>query len=497
LRQLTFLLLSMLFVVLITPTLGQQTATEWLNEGQRLVDQGKYTEALQAYDNGIALSPQWTDLYYHKGTAYSKLGMIEEAIRAFDKVNEINPKDGVVAYYWIGRTLSGAGRYDEAIQAYENSILSFNKYGEWWPGQKSICAQAWYYEGLALDTLGRPDEAQNAYGNAIKLDPSITRPVTGPGTTGSGTGMGTGAGTGTGTGMSSGTATGIGTGARTGTGTGAGLGAGAGTGTGTGSDVTQYCLLRKPYYPPQENCFEFYLAATTASAARATVAGGSCSVTPLAAREGWKLDERYPGPFSTFSEGDAAMGKVSPYFDDAYGCHATGGDTTGGDNAGTGNEQSIDASPGGAYPVNGNPTRGFGDSDQVDVWVPFSFDFSAPANIGSAKIVMVVKPIGQLIGTDQLALKGISGEGQVVYDKFNELQPNQWNTVEVDVSGISDVMGAIRTGHLDGLIQDDTAVQSVKLIISGTSQETGSAPGSYVSPNGKDMYGPTGGAYSL
>ena len=186
------------------------------------------------------------------------------------------------------------------------------------------------------------------------------------------------------------------------------------------------------------------------------------------------------------------MGKVSPYFDDAYGCHATGGDITG-----TGNEQIIDASPGGAYPTDGNPTRGFGDSDQVDVWVPFSFDFNAPANIGTAKIVMVVKPIGQLIGTDQMALKGISGEGQAVYDKFNELQSNQWNTVEVDVSGISDVMGAIRTGHLDGLIQDDTAVQSVKLIISETSQETGGVPDSYVSPSGLDMYGPTGGAYSL
>ncbi|RQW80158.1 MAG: hypothetical protein EHM14_05910 [Methanothrix sp.] len=247
-------------------------------------------------------------------------------------------------------------------------------------------------------------------------------------------------------------------------------------------------MLRKPYYPPQENCFEFYLAATTASAARATVEGGSCSVTPLAAREGWELDELYPGPFSTFSEGDAAMGKVSPYFDDAYGCHAAGGDT-----AGTGNEQSIDASPGGTYPTNGNPTRGFGDSDQVDVWVPFSFDFNAPMNIDTAKIVMVVKPIGQLIGTDQMALKGVSGEGQAVYDKFNELQSNQWNTVEVDVSGNSDVMDAIRMGHLDGLIQDDTAVQSVKLIISGTSQETGGVPGSYVSPDGKDMYGPTGG----
>ncbi len=195
---------------------------DWLNEGQRLVDQGRYTEALQAYDNGIALSPQWTDLYYHKGTAYSKLGMIDEAVEAFDKVNELNPKDGVVAYYWIGRTLSGAGRYDEAIQAYENSIKSFDTYGEWWPGQKSICAQAWYYEGLALETVGRPEEAQNAYGNAIKLDPSLTRPVTGPGTPGTGTGMGTGTGTGMGTGIT---------------------GTGISTGTGTGTELVQVAML--------------------------------------------------------------------------------------------------------------------------------------------------------------------------------------------------------------------------------------------------------------
>jgi hypothetical protein len=58
-------------------------------------------------------------------------------------------------------------------------------------------------------------------------------------------------------------------------------------------------------------------------------------------------------------------------------------------------------------------------------------------------------------------------------------------------------MDAIRTGHLDGLIEDDTAVQSVKLVISGTSQETGGVPGSYISPDGKDMYGQTGGANSL
>jgi tetratricopeptide (TPR) repeat protein len=179
------LLILLLGMVLVAPALGQQTATDWLNEGQKLVDQGRYTEAIQAYDKGIELSPQFTDLYYHKGVAFAKLGKPDEAIQAFDKVNEVNPKDGVVAYYWIGRTLSGAGRYDEAIQAYGKSTQSFNTYGEWFPGQKSICAQAWYYEGKALDAIGKSDEAQNAYDNAIKLDPSITRPnKAGTGTSG-------------------------------------------------------------------------------------------------------------------------------------------------------------------------------------------------------------------------------------------------------------------------------------------------------------------------
>ena len=104
---------------------------------------------------------------------------------------------------------------------------------------------------------------------------------------------------------------------------------GVGNGEGvSNSGGAAYCLLRAPYNPPQDNCYQFYVASTTTSAARATAAGGACDVTPLGAREGWKPDALYPGPFSTFAEADAAMSKVSPYFDDAYGCHATGGNNS-------------------------------------------------------------------------------------------------------------------------------------------------------------------------
>ena len=54
---------------------------------------------------------------------------------------------------------------------------------------------------------------------------------------------------------------------------------------------------------PSNVVVAFYLAATTASAARATVAGGSCSVTPLVAREGWNLMNSIPDHFQHLAKG--------------------------------------------------------------------------------------------------------------------------------------------------------------------------------------------------
>jgi hypothetical protein len=97
--------------------------------------------------------------------------------------------------------------------------------------------------------------------------------------------------------------------------------------------------------------------------------------------------------------------------------------------------------------------------------VPFAFQFGPLPRAVGAKIVMVVKPIDQLIGTDQLVLKG-KGKDQVVYSGFSSLKAKAWNTVEVSISNNAELMDAIRTtGRIEGVIQDDTAVQSVRLII--------------------------------
>ena len=113
------------------------------------------------------------------------------------------------------------------------------------------------------------------------------------------------------------------------------------------------------------------------------------------------------------------------------------------------------------------PTRGFGDSDKVDVWVPFRLLTAHVRTARTARITLVVKPIGQLIGTDALLLRGASGKVHAVYTGFNTLAANRWSTVTVDLSGNADIMAAVRAGRLDGVVQDDTAVQSVHLTVGG------------------------------
>jgi hypothetical protein len=134
-----------------------------------------------------------------------------------------------------------------------------------------------------------------------------------------------------------------------------------------------------------------------------------------------------------------------------------------------------------------NPTRGFGDSDEVNYWIPFNFTIGDPEEIEKAYIFMKVKPIGNLIGTDTLTLKGASGKAYDVYTKFSDLEANTWNEPEgVDISGNEDIMAAIKTGKLEGMIQDDTAVSWV--ILNVCYQSGGNDPG--------DIYGTTGGGSS-
>jgi hypothetical protein len=60
------LLISLLVVLLVVPVFGQETAEDWLKKGNELSDQGKYSDAIQAYDKALEIDPQCAEASTNK-----------------------------------------------------------------------------------------------------------------------------------------------------------------------------------------------------------------------------------------------------------------------------------------------------------------------------------------------------------------------------------------------------------------------------------------------
>jgi tetratricopeptide (TPR) repeat protein len=78
-----------LFLALMTSAQCQQTAEDWDTKGNALFNQGKYDEAIQAYDEAIRLDPKFATTWTDKGGALLEQSRNDEAIRCFDKAIDL------------------------------------------------------------------------------------------------------------------------------------------------------------------------------------------------------------------------------------------------------------------------------------------------------------------------------------------------------------------------------------------------------------------------
>jgi tetratricopeptide (TPR) repeat protein len=142
-----------------TPVVEQSEAVSWLNQGIALGNLGKYDEAIQAFNKAIEINPRNESTWISKGVALGNLGKYGEAVQAFDRAIEINPKNDV-GWYLKGAALDHQGKVLEAIQACNNAT-EINPQD----------ADAWYIEGKVLEDLGRYDEAIQAFDNSTQINP--------------------------------------------------------------------------------------------------------------------------------------------------------------------------------------------------------------------------------------------------------------------------------------------------------------------------------------
>jgi len=128
-------------------------ATAWTNLGNLYLDQGKYDEAIAAYDHALG------DMLYrepylaqgNRGWALFKKGKVEEGISSIKEAVTTNPKF-CLGYRNLGQIYGEQGKAEESCRSYA-------RYREACPD----VGDAYFREGVCAAKLGKTDEAKTAF----------------------------------------------------------------------------------------------------------------------------------------------------------------------------------------------------------------------------------------------------------------------------------------------------------------------------------------------
>ncbi|NIO39434.1 MAG: tetratricopeptide repeat protein [Burkholderiales bacterium] len=122
---------------------------------------GRLDQAVQAFRKASDLNPRSPDAHNNIGNALKKQGKLDAAIAAYRRALAIKP-DFAEAHYNLGYVLQDQGKLDAAIAAYRKALAI-----------KPDFADAHNNIGNALQKLGRLDEAVDAYSQALAIKPDF------------------------------------------------------------------------------------------------------------------------------------------------------------------------------------------------------------------------------------------------------------------------------------------------------------------------------------
>ena len=154
---LLILILIGVYQLFLAPSPQTQLVMQAQDNGEVLISNGNYSEALTTIDNGLAVAPEDITLWILKGIAESELGesaVSEEAFSEAEKFagsHESFLLNRTLIYIRIGDNQSGLTDVQEVIS------------------NNSQSAEAFYYEGTILKNLGENVKAYTAYETASTL----------------------------------------------------------------------------------------------------------------------------------------------------------------------------------------------------------------------------------------------------------------------------------------------------------------------------------------
>jgi tetratricopeptide (TPR) repeat protein len=129
------------------------------NLGVALRDQGKLAEAITAFRDAIAITPDDATAHHNLGYVLHRQGKLDEAIAAYRQAIRLGP-DTAAVHANLGAALGNQGKPAEALAEYRAAIRL-----------KPDAAEYHYCLGYALHAQGKKTEAIAAYRKAIGLKP--------------------------------------------------------------------------------------------------------------------------------------------------------------------------------------------------------------------------------------------------------------------------------------------------------------------------------------
>lgn len=144
--------------------------------GMDLYDRGRYADGLAAFEEALALAPDYVRAVRGKALCLAQLGRAEEARSFAERAVALSPAEGIV-YATLGLCLHRCGRPAEAVAAFEKGITLapddyrvYYNYACYWAerGNEDECRR---YLALAFDL------APSSFADKPPSDPDLARYV--------------------------------------------------------------------------------------------------------------------------------------------------------------------------------------------------------------------------------------------------------------------------------------------------------------------------------
>ena len=122
-------------------------ALNYYTEGNALIEEEKYQQAIAAYNNAIRIKPNFTQAWTNKGFAQGKLGRALDKFASCSQATNVAP-DFAEAWNCRGLAKFDLKRYEEAIAEYDEAIKV-----------DPYFYRAWFNKGQVYLKLGQYEEA--------------------------------------------------------------------------------------------------------------------------------------------------------------------------------------------------------------------------------------------------------------------------------------------------------------------------------------------------